>query len=130
MNARPLDRALVLGLDLYLCTSERMFTVLMNQMLRPTSSRPDPWCPFGKACHHTVDFPGRLPASVVCIDAHAARFADDPILAAAVLVHEATHAKQRFMEVIGERSPSTEFEAYAMQNLTENLLREYHRQMF
>lgn len=44
---------------------------------------------------------------------------------AALIVHEATHVKQFLCDEIGEQSPSAEFEAYTVQEITYNLLREY-----
>ena len=52
----------------------------------------------------------------------------DPIDTAASIVHEAMHLWRAIREHIGETSPSCEFEAYAMQNITEQLFREYARQ--
>jgi len=46
----------------------------------------------------------------------------DPIEVAGLLVHEATHIKQHVMRIIGEDSPSKEFEAYMMQNIAANLM--------
>jgi hypothetical protein len=39
-----------------------------------------------------------------------------------LLVHEATHACQHIRECIGEKEPSSEFEAYSMQAITQGLL--------
>lgn len=50
---------------------------------------------------------------------------ENPIDTVAVLVHEATHVKQGYMEWISEASPSAEFEAYTMQALTATLLSQY-----
>lgn len=43
----------------------------------------------------------------------------------ALIVHEATHVKQFLCEDIGETYPSAEFEAYTVQEITFNLLKEY-----
>ena len=42
-----------------------------------------------------------------------------------LLVHEATHVWQRIKEWLGEHNPSNEFEAYAMQNISQNLMAAY-----
>jgi len=39
-----------------------------------------------------------------------------------LIVHEATHIKQKIMHTIGETNPSAEFEAYMMQNISANLM--------
>lgn len=49
----------------------------------------------------------------------------DPIEVAALLVHEAVHLKQHFMLRIGEKEPSSEFEAYMVQNIAGNLMRAF-----
>jgi hypothetical protein len=46
----------------------------------------------------------------------------DPIEVASLIVHEATHIKQHTMRIIGEKNPSSEFEAYMMQNIAGNLM--------
>ena len=43
-----------------------------------------------------------------------------------LLVHEATHVWQAIREDIGEHKPSHEFEAYAMQNISMNLIQAYN----
>jgi hypothetical protein len=49
----------------------------------------------------------------------------NPIEIAALLVHEATHIKQKLMLSIGEKEPSPEFEAYTMQNICQELFCAY-----
>jgi hypothetical protein len=45
----------------------------------------------------------------------------------AVLAHEAVHLKQWMMELIGEDNPSAEFEAYAVQALSQRLFYAYDK---
>ncbi len=52
----------------------------------------------------------------------------DPIEVAGLLVHEATHIKQHVMRIIGEKNPSSEFEAYMMQNIAGNLMQAFKEQ--
>ena len=47
----------------------------------------------------------------------------------ALIVHEAVHIWQHIREDIGEVKPSAEFEAYAIQIISQRLLEEYHRQV-
>ena len=47
---------------------------------------------------------------------------------AAMLTHEAVHMWQVARERLGEDKPSQEFEAYAIQALTQRLLEEFERQ--
>lgn len=48
---------------------------------------------------------------------------------AAALVHEAVHVWQWHCKLIGERKPSAEFEAYAIQHIAQALMYEFERQM-
>lgn len=52
----------------------------------------------------------------------------DQVEVAALLVHEATHVMQHTMRIIGEREPSSEFEAYMMQNIAGNLMQAFKEQ--
>lgn len=45
-----------------------------------------------------------------------------------LLVHEAVHIWQNTREIYGERNPSSELEAYAIQSLSQRLMEEYERQ--
>jgi hypothetical protein len=131
MKPKWLDRSIVYGVYYTLCTTREMFEREVKRMTGypPASKDPNYWCMPGMACVHTLEQKNSpMPACVVCIDA--AAHAERPIAAVSKLVHEATHIKQRIMEVIGEDSPSKEFEAYTMQNLTDELLAEYKRQVF
>ncbi|MGM8939547.1 hypothetical protein ACS8E2_12725 [Psychrobacter glaciei] len=47
--------------------------------------------------------------------------------AVGLIVHEATHVKQYIMEQISEHNPSDEFEAYTMQEITKNLIKDYFK---
>lgn len=44
-----------------------------------------------------------------------------------LLVHEATHIMQEFNNWIGEKFPSSEYQAYSMQAICEGLFNEYFR---
>jgi len=47
----------------------------------------------------------------------------------ALLVHEAVHIWQRMCEIMGEREPSSEFEAYCVQAISQRLFMEFERQV-
>lgn len=46
---------------------------------------------------------------------------------AGLLVHEATHIVQRHFRDIGEHEPSDEFQAYAIQRVSQNLMESFWR---
>lgn len=48
-----------------------------------------------------------------------------PLEIAGLLVHEAVHVFQRHCEFIGEDSPSLEYEAYAIQHISQQLMNAY-----
>lgn len=50
---------------------------------------------------------------------------NDPIGLMGLLTHEAVHVFQRICREAGERNPSREFEAYAVQNIAINLMAAY-----
>lgn len=54
--------------------------------------------------------------AVVTVGEHA------PQVTVELLVHEAMHVWRDLREAVGEPEPSSEFEAYAMQNITGNLI--------
>jgi hypothetical protein len=47
---------------------------------------------------------------------------------ASLLVHEAVHIWQRICEIIGEVTPSSEFEAYSIQHISQELMNSYAEQ--
>ena len=53
------------------------------------------------------------------------RPAFDGVQIAALLVHEAVHIWQECKDLIGERNPSAEFEAYSIQGIAQNLMQKY-----
>lgn len=65
---------------------------------------------------------------VVCLHPDAL-IAADPIQVACTLVHESVHIFQRLCDSIGEVCPSREFEAYSIERIAEQLMREFVRRM-
>lgn len=51
----------------------------------------------------------------------------DPIDIATVLVHEAVHVFQQHCKNIGEDNPSEEFEAYSIQQISQQLMLAYRK---
>jgi hypothetical protein len=52
------------------------------------------------------------------------------IVIAAMLCHEAMHIAQEVFDMVGEKYPSSEFEAYLVQRISLELMSEYARQVF
>jgi hypothetical protein len=52
-----------------------------------------------------------------------------PIQIAGLLVHEAVHLVQRFCSDIGEHQPGAEFQAYATQWISQELMEQYTSQV-
>jgi hypothetical protein len=59
---------------------------------------------------------------IVCVNYDGRR---DVVEAAGLLVHEAVHVWQAIREEIGEGDPSSEFEAYSIQNISQRLIGEW-----
>lgn len=111
-----------------LCTTEKMFYKELRALKIPLGQYP----PFlstkqSNATTHTLEnSEGRL-CAVVCIHP---RTDLDPLVVAGILVHEAVHLWQTYCQDIGETSPSSEFEAYGIQHLAQQLMYEYKRQVY
>ena len=114
-----LNRALINGPYLCLCVTEAD----LRAVSRRFKTKLD-WPAVEGSCY-TLENGNRV-ACVVCL-----RNIVGTSLEALVglLAHEATHVKQSAMKFIGEDSPSSEFEAYTMQNITQNLLEERLRRV-
>jgi len=75
----------------------------------------------------TLDWPDRDP---VCIVALRAGLGDHTgIQIAGILVHEAVHVWQEYIHHIGEDRPSSEMEAYGIQNISYTLMEEFLRRI-
>lgn len=121
-----LDNALVRSpFDFCLCTSKKAF----RRLLKKWRLDRDEWPPFlgadgAHATVHFFDFAGAGPAAVVCLGDMSERSTAE---VAGLLAHEATHIWQSVREYLGEDEPSSEFEAYSVQSITQALLSEYLR---
>jgi len=118
-----LDRDLIVGPYLVLCTTQDEFDAVCDAVKVPRS----PFVNQGSdaATHHLGRGDDGGHVCVVCV-----RPSDhDPISLCALLVHEAVHVWQRWCEVVGEHSPSVEFEAYAIQTISGRLMWAYRDQV-
>lgn len=123
MKINWLSRDTVLAPYMTLCLSEREYLAAAKHC----KVTPDQWLDLDRqmACVHTWERDGKL-TSVVCL--HPDSRTADPIEVACTLVHEAVHVFQRLCDSIGESSPSREFEAYSIERITEQLMREFVKQ--
>lgn len=122
-----LDRSLVEAPFFYtLATNEETFRKALRHLKVPRGKWPtfvlNPW---SDASAHEFECGAKL-AYVVSV-----RLREGLTMpqVAALMTHEAVHMWQVARERLGEHRPSTEFEAYAIQALTQRLLEEYERQV-
>lgn len=108
-----------------LCMSEAEYLKVVKHC---NVKNPARWlAPTSTACVHYWE-QGAKTICVVCLSPDATTDFD-PITVASMLVHEAVHVFQYLCESIGEKSPGIEFEAYSIQRISEQLLREYARRL-
>lgn len=119
-----LDRDTVLAPYMTLCLTEAEYLAVAA---RCKLAYPLEWLSKGmQACVHTWEYEGNL-TCVVCLSPEAQK--NSPIDIAESLIHEAVHVFQRLCDSIGETNPSSEFEAYSIQRIAGQLLREYARRI-
>ena len=98
-----------------LLTTEAQY---LREMKKLGVTNPDPWLGGAVACtHHLSNRHGDL-CALVC---YPVKLKIPPHHVAGVLAHEAMHIWRVMREHIGETSPSSEFEAYAIQHIVGNL---------
>lgn len=120
-----LDRCLVRSpYHISLCTSEKGFHKILKHLKLPKNQ----WPVFIKesfgACVYTFESEdGQL---LAVVNMEKSKRPKEEVYA--MLVHEAQHVLQYVLEYIGEDSPSKEFEAYSIQNISQNLFESYKRQ--
>lgn len=117
-----LDRDLITGPYLFLALSERD----LHKALRKLAVPRDKWplwladTSLGNAIG-LVSGSGNF-ASIVCMRP---KEGGSAIENAGTLIHEAVHVFQQFCNHIGEREPSIEFEAYAIEAIAKRLMKAY-----
>lgn len=121
---RYCDRALLVGPYLGLCITERAFNEEVKRL--NIEEKVAPWVGEGAKARtwHLYRKPdGRL-CCIVTLDPSALP-TDDPTGIVALLVHEAVHVWQEYCDYIGEARPGREIEAYAIQNISAELIEAY-----
>lgn len=105
-----------------LCLSEKEFQKQMKLMNVPPHQWPRWIGENADATTHFLDHPDGNKAAIVCIDKNTDR---GGISIASLLVHEAVHIWQEHRDAVGERDPSSESEAYAIQTISHRLMEAY-----
>jgi len=115
-----LSRALIVGPYIALCRTEREFHTVLRHI-----QAPKPYPPFtgvhADATTHFVET-SRGTAAIVCTNVTKRSPATT-----ALLVHEAVRIWQQHRDDIWEKSPSHEFEAYAVQHIAQELMTAFER---
>lgn len=123
-----LNRGLLLGGYVALVTSQAEFDQALKDI--KMTDYPDAYVPNGwPACTHSFS---NVDGSIACIvGLNMERAAEqDPIDVAALLVHEAVHVWQQNESEAGKLGCfGTEGEAYAIQNISTQLMTEYARRL-
>lgn len=109
-----------------LCVTPEFFERELRRLKMPRKD----WPNFLSTTHadatvHFVECDNGNSGAIVCVKKSPKR---DLIELHGLLVHEAVHIWQEIRENIGETKPSSEFEAYSIQSISQQLMAEYRRQ--
>lgn len=108
-----------------LCINEEQ---LRREEKRLKVKAPSEFMPHGAhAITVQLDSPVEGPLAIVCVSVDDEHCSYESYLA--LIAHEATHIFQMICVVWGERKPSDEFMAYAIQMITLDLFKEFARQV-
>ena len=105
-----------------LCLDEKAFKNELRRLKVPKAERPS-WLSEGKngKVHFFKQSKGHNQCCLVCIGGRKGRKRSE---IDGLLVHEAVHVWQHIREDIGDYEPSSEFEAYSIQNIAQRLMEE------
>lgn len=115
------DRRIIVNpFHMGVCLTEEAFWRAMNYMKIPVGDRP-PFIstPQANATLHTFSHTSGKQVALLCMRDWEGR---NPIEVAGLIVHEAVHLWQQVREYIGEKNPSSEFEAYSVQAIAQDLM--------
>lgn len=121
-----LDRAVFLSPVYYcLCTTEKEYKRVLKRLDidYPIEWLKNEWS--GACTHFATNDKGQV-CAVVCMPINMKRTL---VEMHAMLVHEATHISQEIMSHIGEKHPSSEFQAYVIQKISLELIGEFMRKL-
>lgn len=119
------DRSAVLAPFFGLVVTEDDFNEQMDRAEIPPYDR-GRWVNEGSdATTHTYT---NKEGKMCCLVALATWEGRDPVGIVGLLIHEAVHVWQHMCENIGEKNPSSEFEAYSIQWISQELMRSFSEQ--
>jgi hypothetical protein len=123
MKSLWLENSLITGPYLALVINEKQFHKAMNHCKIPIKDRGN-WIPndHSDATCYTLENPD---GKMCCIVAIRVKKKQDPNEIIGLLIHESVHVWQQFCERIGESNPSSEFEAYSIQAISQSLIVAY-----
>ena len=105
-----------------LCLSPKEFRATLKGMGIPSTKWPDPQgTPHSHATTHFFERKGKISA-VVYLGSAKGREAEE---VCGLLVHEAVHIWQEIRANLGEKFPSSEFEAYSIQAISQALFEKF-----
>lgn len=107
-----------------LCLSERALYAEMRRNEIPEHI----WPAFPKSGAQLDTFTHPKEDDIICVVSMTHDPEREPIVLAGLLIHEATHIWQRWLDHVGEKDHGREAEAYAIQWLSQQLMWEYVRQ--
>ncbi len=125
MSVKWLNRTLVVSPYHYaLCTNEEDFHKELKRMKVPRAE----WLPFllphADACAHFFEeTDGAGLSAIVCIGNTKGKHLSQ---ITGLLVHEAVHIWQEIRRNLSEEHPSSEFEAYSIQSISQYLIDAYY----
>jgi len=129
MKLRWLDRSLFVSSHYFtLCTTEKLFKKALKHLGIPKKDQPDfmlNWHSSATA-HYFEHKTDQKLTVVVCLGSTEGKTLSQ---VNALLVHEAVHIWQQIKKAYGEYDPSSEVEAYSIQNISQALMDEYGRQV-
>ena len=122
-NSLWLERGLIIGPYLALVQSEKEFLQAMSDC-GISASDAGSWqaSSHADATMHSLE---NTKGDLCCIVTLGPVAGRSGVEIAGILVHEAVHVWQKFRERIGEKSPSSEFEAYSIQVISQQLMWAY-----
>lgn len=122
MKPKWLERYLILAPYFTLCTTQELF----NKAVKHLKEKPYSGVNEGQgATTHFFKNKTGHSVAIVCLFDYKNQDIEQIF---SLLAHEATHIWQDVRDEIGEKNPSHEFEAYAIQNICQRLFYEFNRQ--